>query len=137
MKKFFCLLTTFIIALCGLCACAPVGPYEKEGVTVTLLNGKHYHVNGENKVDAPDGKAVFKVTIDDGYSVSGTMGDKCEFTVISPSECEVRFNGSHYSCVAQLETQKIYTTVYSIYYFLGSGDPIFQDCTELAREHGL
>lgn len=135
MKKLVCLLAAVILAVCGLCACAPDSAFEKAGITVTLLNGDHYRVIGDNKVEAPDGKAVFKVTLDDGYSVSGATGDKCDFTAVSPTECEVRFNGAHYSCVAQLETQKIYTQFYSLYYFLGEGDPVFQDCTELIAHH--
>ena len=75
------------------------------------------------------------MTVDDGFIVSGAFGDKCEIIPKSRSLNEVKFKNIEYSCVVQLNTTDAPDQIYSIYYYLGDSDPIYQDCTELIEHH--
>ena len=85
MKKNFFKILSFILSICVIlctvfsiaCATTLQPEFEKSGITVTLMNGEHYHVNGANKVKANGGEVVFTVTVDKGYIVTGSFGDKC------------------------------------------------------------
>ena len=102
------------------------------------MNGEHYHVIGDNKViinSYNDLEVTFNVTVDDGFIVSGSFGDKCEIIPKSRSLNEVKFKNIEYSCVVQLNTTEAPDYMYSIYYYLGDSDPIYQDCTELIEHH--
>ena len=132
----FILIISLIISAVFSIACDKTSEneFEKSGITITLMNGDHYHVNGENKIKVNGDEAVFTVTVDKGYIVTGSFGDKCEITTKSRSLNEVKFKNIKYSCVVQLETEKP-DQVYSIYYYLGDSDPIYQDCTALLAHH--
>lgn len=145
MRKKILKILSFILSICMIlctvfliaCATTLQPEFEKSGITVTLMNGEHYHVNGANKVKVNDGEAVFTVTVDKGYIVTGSFGDKCEINTKSRSLKEVKFKDIEYSCVVQLETKETPKTdqVYSINYYLGNSDPIYQDCTALLAHH--
>lgn len=96
---------TFFVAFCLFCGCSDdVKPVDNI-VTVTLLNGEHYSVSGENKkVVADGGKVSFSVTLDDGYKITGANGDKLQFTDELSFKQTVTFDDVRYKTVARLET---------------------------------
>lgn len=94
-----------LAAVCLFMGCSDDVKPTKSLVTVTLLNGEHYTVSGENKKEVVnDGTVVFDVILDKGYKIIGANGDKLHFTNDLSFGQTVTFRDVCYKTVARLET---------------------------------
>lgn len=100
------LIVVAAVAACLLCGCSDgAAKPTKNTVTVTLLNGEHYSVIGNNKVDAVDGQPViFDIRVEKGYDVVGHYGDGLKVSIEPSFTKKVTFTDVQYKTVARLET---------------------------------
>lgn len=100
------LIVVAAVAACLLCGCSDgAAKPTKNKVTVTLLNGEHYSVIGNNKVDVVDGQPVsFDIRLEKGYDVVGHYGDGLRVSVEPSFIKKVTFAEVQYKTVARLET---------------------------------
>lgn len=84
-------------------------------ITVTLINGEHYSVMGENKLTVERGeKAVFKVTLERGYKIVGAYGDDCDISDDTAFEQTVTFASVLYKTTVRLETAEMSSVPFAI-----------------------
>lgn len=77
-------------------------------ITVTLINGEHYSVVGENKIAVErDEKVAFTVKLERGYKIIGAYGDKCEISDELSFEQTVTFTDVDYKSTVRLETEEM------------------------------
>lgn len=113
MKRIRTLLI-FVTVLCLFCisGCAKENaPKADKQLTVTLLNGEHYTVIGENKKTVQKGgSAEFSINLEREYYVSNTHGDDCTYTYERNANSglthTVIFNNIQYKSTVRLETVK-------------------------------
>lgn len=98
-------IVVLLACLCLFVGCSSDIKPQKNVVTVTLLNGEHYTVIGENKKTVADDRSVsFDVTLDAGYKITGAEGDDLSFTQDLSFKQTVTFTDVRYKTVARLET---------------------------------
>lgn len=106
--------TLFFAATCFFMGCSDSVKPTKNAVTVTLLNGEHYTVSGENKkAVAENGTVSFDVTLEQGYEIIGADGGG-RFTNDSSFEQTVTFEDVCYKTVARLETAELSKCEFSV-----------------------
>lgn len=105
------LLSIFLISGCADDALMPID----KSLTVTLLNGEHYEVVGENKKTVEFGDSVeFEIAIERGFMVIGAYGDKCDISNNVSFNKTVSFSDIKYKSVVRLETEEMSTQEFSV-----------------------
>ncbi len=108
------ILKTVLISICLFACCFALGctspaaePADKS-IYVTLLDGEHYTVVGENKKTVNTGETVsFEVELDSGYTICGSFGDDCSYTKnMSNIQTVTVENVSHKSVVSLFTKQR-------------------------------
>lgn len=103
--------------LCCTCfACKAAEPYvPAKEITVTLFNGSHYSVVGENsRTVEKGGTVVFEVALDRGYQVVDSIGDACEISQDVSFTKTVTFSNVTYKMSASLKTEALDTSEFSV-----------------------
>ena len=104
-KKFISLILILCLLTAVLCGCADKDSWQRGDITVTVLNGEHYRVSGENKQKVTSDTVTFEIELDEGYEVVGAFGDGCEISDNLSWQQTVTFKNVRYSSTVQLETK--------------------------------
>lgn len=102
-----------LICCVALAACNSEGVQADRQITITILNGEHYQVVGDNKRVVEKGEsAVFTVSLDRGYKIVGAYGDKCEISEEYSFQQTVTFVSVYYKSTVRLETAEMGTSAF-------------------------
>ncbi|MDE5562739.1 MAG: leucine-rich repeat protein [Clostridiales bacterium] len=117
-RRIFVIVSAVILLLCCalLAACSDdVILNADKCISVTLINGEHYSVVGENKRTVERGeKVVFKVTLERGYKIIGAYGDDCDISDDTSFEQTVTFASVLYKATVRLETEEMSSVPFAI-----------------------
>lgn len=96
----------------------PIAKSALSEVTVTIFNGEHYKVIGDNKKTISRGESVvYEIEVDEGYEIISSFGKECE---ISPFKENRSFNQKitisdvNYNTTITLETQELKVTDFNV-----------------------
>lgn len=103
---FVILLLVFSVLLV---ACNNGSPVQADKrITVTIMDGEHYSVIGENKQIVERGESVtFTVTLERGYKIVGAYGDKCKISEELSFQQTVTFDAVYHKSTVRLETAEM------------------------------
>lgn len=108
-RLFIYIAISLLVAFCVLfAACGGNGFNQADRrITVTVMDGEHYSVVGDNKRVVERGEtAVFNIVLERGYKVNGYYGDKCEISDELSFQQTVTFTSvNHKSTVRVLTTE--------------------------------
>ncbi len=108
--EYVMLIAAFLLVF-GLCGCnsqLDPPPQDSDIITVTILNGEHYNVIGENKREINVGDDVsFDIQVERGYKIIGAYGDECEVSENLSFEQTVKFIDVQYKSTLRLQTQEM------------------------------
>jgi len=86
----------------------------KEEVCVTVFDGEHYKVKGENKKTVARGESVaYEIAVDEGYELVSSFGAECAVPSFKGSYSfnqSVQFTSVNYDTTVTLQTRKLETT---------------------------
>lgn len=120
----YILLLSIFSVLLAACANDTLGEADKR-ISVTLMDGEHYSVEGDNKRIVERGETVvFKVTLDVGYKIIGCYGDKCDISENVSFEQTVTFNDVVYKSTVRLEVAEMEKVSFKIENVSSNGDTL-------------
>jgi len=89
----------------------------KEEVCVTVFDGEHYKVKGENRKTVARGENVaYEIAVDEGYELVSSFGAECVVPSFKGSYSfnqSVQFTSVNYDTTVTLQTRKLETTEFS------------------------
>ena len=121
IKRIYAVLAAvFAFIALNLCACSNQAPAQNEGfdyVTVTVFDGEHYKVSGDNKKTIARGDDVcYEIAVDKGYELVSSFGKDCVITPfkVNPSfDQTVSFLSVNYDTAVTLFTRELEVTDFS------------------------
>lgn len=123
--RIFILVFVILLLTCSvlLVACSNNDTIEADKrITVTLMNGDHYSVSGENKRVVERGETVvFDITLDRGYKIVGAYGDECDVSDGLSFRQTVTFTAVDHKLTAWLKTAEMEKISFK-------AESNFQDC---------
>ncbi|MCH5161069.1 MAG: leucine-rich repeat protein [Clostridiales bacterium] len=138
-RKIFVVICAALLLVCVmlLAACDKNGKIEADKrITVTLLDGEHYSVVGDNKRNVERGESVtFDVTLERGYKIIGAYGDKCEISDELSFNQTITFYDIKYKSTARLETVEMETLRFKTHNDEQIGDVILSSVLGQAEEN--
>ena len=109
------LLSVLFMSACSGNTKTPHG--AKENVSVTVFNGEHYKVKGENKKTVRRGENVlYEVALDEGYELVSSFGAECTIPSFKENYSftqNVEFSSVNYDTAVTFETRKLELTEFS------------------------
>ena len=109
------LLSTLFMSACSKNSNEPKG--ARENVYVTVFNGEHYKVKGENKRTVKRGESVaYEIELDEGYELISSFGVECAIPRFKGSYTftpSVEFSSVNYYTAVTFETRKLDTTEFT------------------------
>lgn len=107
------------VLFAGACSGNTDAPQEaRENVSVTVFDGEHYTVKGENKRTVRRGESVaYEIVLEEGYELVSSFGAECAIPSFKENYSftqEVEFSSVNYDTTVTFETRKLKTTDFAV-----------------------